>query len=121
MHIHKWILTLEEGPSFGMTLTIGFQSAAFTDYLVSQDPARSFFFGMTRTEILKHVKDTFLQHIPQISISLEDLFMSRHVMAHSVDGLHFCLDWCGGHSHPWLVDLAAPIGSQEVVDHTQKW
>ncbi len=23
--------------------------------------------------------------------------------------------------HPWLADLAAPIGSQEVVDHTHKW
>ncbi len=24
-------------------------------------------------------------------------------------------------SHPWLADLAAPLGSQEVVDHTHKW
>ncbi len=23
--------------------------------------------------------------------------------------------------HPWLADLAAPVGSQEVVDHTHKW
>ncbi len=23
--------------------------------------------------------------------------------------------------HPWLADLAAPIGSQEVVEHTHKW
>ena len=23
--------------------------------------------------------------------------------------------------HPWLADLAAPIGSQEVVDHSHKW
>ncbi len=24
-------------------------------------------------------------------------------------------------SHRWLADLAAPVGSQEVVDHTHKW
>ncbi len=23
--------------------------------------------------------------------------------------------------HPWLADLAAPVGSQEVFDHTHKW
>ena len=23
--------------------------------------------------------------------------------------------------HRWLADLAAPVGSQEVVDHTHKW
>ncbi len=25
------------------------------------------------------------------------------------------------YNHPWLADLAAPVGSQEVVDHTHKW
>ena len=24
-------------------------------------------------------------------------------------------------SHRWLADLAAPVGSQEVVDHAHKW
>ncbi len=24
-------------------------------------------------------------------------------------------------SHPWLADLVAPVGSQEVVDRTHKW
>ncbi len=35
--------------------------------------------------------------------------------------LTFDLDHQTRPRHPWLADLAAPIGSQEIVDHTHKW
>ena len=43
-------------------------------------------------------------------------FITSLIYYHLADLVKTCML-----NHPWLADLAAPVGSQEVTDHTHKW